>query len=44
MKQTVVPGSKAGLTYSVQTSVVQKNKLKEAAAAAAAAAGGGSFR
>uniref|UniRef100_UPI00398E7131 transcription initiation factor TFIID subunit 4-like isoform X2 n=1 Tax=Pristiophorus japonicus TaxID=55135 RepID=UPI00398E7131 len=37
MKQTVVPGNKAGLTYSVQTSVVQKNKLKEAAA-------GGSFR
>ncbi|XP_043566588.1 transcription initiation factor TFIID subunit 4 isoform X1 [Chiloscyllium plagiosum] len=42
MKQTVVPGTKAGLTYSVQTSVVQKNKLKEAAAAAAAASG--SFR
>ncbi|XP_062897271.1 transcription initiation factor TFIID subunit 4-like [Mobula hypostoma] len=40
MKPTVVPGNKAGLTYSVQTSVVQKNKLKEAAAAAA----GGSFR
>ncbi|XP_078092865.1 transcription initiation factor TFIID subunit 4 [Mustelus asterias] len=38
MKQTVVPGNKAGLTYSVQTSVVQKNKLKEAAAAS------GSFR
>ncbi|XP_048464504.1 transcription initiation factor TFIID subunit 4-like [Rhincodon typus] len=38
MKQTVVPGTKAGLTYSVQTSVVQKNKLKEAAAAS------GSFR
>ncbi|XP_067856452.1 transcription initiation factor TFIID subunit 4-like [Heptranchias perlo] len=37
MKQTVVPGNKAGLTYSVQTSVVQKNRLKEAAA-------GGSFR
>uniref|UniRef100_A0A4W3JDT1 TATA-box binding protein associated factor 4 n=1 Tax=Callorhinchus milii TaxID=7868 RepID=A0A4W3JDT1_CALMI len=36
MKQTVVSGNKAGVTYSVQTSVVQKNKLKEAA--------GGSFR